>query len=70
MYINQISALFWLSDVLPFPLIKSVRDFPWKAFVSRCFIFKPYVTHFNAATYSKAFTTVKRLTKRVEKFFK
>ena len=46
---------------------KCVRDFPWKAFVSRCFIFKPYVTHFTAATYSKAFTTVKK-TKRLKSF--
>ena len=44
---------------------KCVHDFSGKAFDSRCFIFKPCVTlKFNAATYLKAYTTVKRLTKR------
>ena len=51
--------------------LKVCLRFPFeKAFDSRCFIFKPCVTHFNAATYLMAQSTVKRLTKRVDKFFR
>ena len=49
---------------------KCVRNFPWRPFHLRCFIFNPCATHFNEATYSKTFTTVKRFTKRVDEFFK
>ena len=45
--LTNFSALFWLSNLLLFSLIKCVCDFPWKTFHLRCFIFKPCVTHFN-----------------------
>ena len=54
MYVNQFFRA--RSTVRCFTLFyeqKCVRDFPWKAFYLRCFIFNPCVTHFNEATYSK-----------------
>ena len=48
-------ALFTFKCFAFFSDQKCVRDFPWKAFDSRCFIFKP-ITHFNAATYSNTHT--------------
>ena len=62
--LTSFSALFRLSNALPFSLIKSVFA------ISLERIFSPYVTHFNEATYSKTCTTVKRLMKRVDKSFK
>ena len=38
--LTNFSALFWLSNVLPFSMVKSVRDFAWKCFDSRYFILR------------------------------
>ena len=71
MYVNQFfRALLTVKCSTFFSDQKCVCNFPWKAFHLRCFIFKPCVTHFNDATYSKTYTTVKGLPKRVDKFFK
>ena len=69
--LTNFSALFWLSNVLSFSLIKiSLFAISLKRLSTLdAFISKPSVTHLNTATYSKAYTTVKRLTKRVDKFF-
>ena len=63
-------ALFDCQSSTFFSDQKCVCNFPWKTIHRRSFIFKPCVTHFNDATYSKACTTVKRLAKRVDEYFK
>ena len=71
MYFNQFfGALSVLQCFVFFSDQKYVSDFPQKAFDFRCFIFKPCLTHFNATADSMIYSTVKRLTKRVEEFFK
>ena len=71
MYVNQIfRALLAFKCSIFFSDPMCVCNFPQEAFDSRCFSFKPCVTHLNTTTYSKAYTTVKGLTKRVDKCFK
>ena len=48
---------------------KCVRDFPWKAFVSRCFIFKPYVT-FQCSYLFKDFYYCEKTNEKSGEFFK
>ena len=71
MYVNQFfRSLLAFKCFAIFCDQKCFAISPWKPFDYRYFIFKRCVTHFNVATSSTAYTTVKRLTKREDKFFR